>query len=175
VNKVRAQGGELEVSYQPSDNFSLTASSGYLDTKLLNATVSAFTGDVYDAFAPPYGNGIGSPNFRALPVGDYRVPGYPVHLFNAFAKYKTDVGLGFTLGLVVTGPMYTSYLETVRIPTQHQVDASVFYEKDKWTLFGDLYNITHQKNWSAGGGANGNDLIIADLPFHFRFGIRRQF
>lgn len=175
TNKVRARGFEVQASYRPNRNFSATASYGYLDAKLLNATVSAFTGDVYDAFAAPYGTGLGSPNFRALPVGDYRVPGYPKHLLNAFAKYKSDMGLGASIGVVVTGPMYTSYLETVKIPSQHQVDATLFYEKDEWSVFADLYNITDQKNWSAGGGANGNDLIIADLPFHVRFGIRRQF
>lgn len=175
TNKVRARGLELQASYRPNENFSATASYGFLDTKLLNATVSAFTGDVYDAFAAPYGTGLGSPNFRPLPVGDYRVPGYPKHLLNAFAKYKSDLGLGASLGLVVTGPMYTSYLQTVKIPSQHQLDATLFYEKDEWAVFADFFNITGQKNWSAGGGANGNDLIIADLPFHFRFGIRRQF
>lgn len=175
VNKVRARGAELEVSYRPNENFSATASYGYLDTKLINATVSAFTGDVYDAFAPPYGNGFGSPNFRPLPVGDYRVPGYPKHLLNAFAKYKSDMGLGASIGLLVTGPMYTSYVQTVRIPTQYQLDASLFYDKDEWGIFADFFNITDEKNWSAGGGANGNDLIIADLPFHVRFGIRRRF
>lgn len=175
TNKVRARGVELQASYQPNENFSATASYGLLDAKLINATVSAFTGDVYDAFAAPYGSGLGSPNFRPLPVGNYRVPGYPEQLFNAFAKYKSDMGLGVSIGVVVTGPMYTSYLETVKIPSQHQVDATLFYDMDKWGVFADFYNITGQKNWSAGGGSNGNDLIIADLPFHFRFGIRRQF
>ena len=62
----------------------------------------AFTENVYDAFAPPYGNGIGSPNFNPLPVGNYRLPGVPRELFSAFAKYRADMGLGASLGIVVT-------------------------------------------------------------------------
>ena len=175
TNKVIAKGVELETSYHPTEAFSATASYSYMDAKLPNAHVSAFTGDVYDAFAPPYGNGTGSPNFRSLPVKDYRLPGYPQHLFNAFAKYQTKMGIGVSAGVVVTGPIYTSYLETVRIPWQHQLDASLYYKLDSWMFTADFYNITAQKNWSTGGGANGNDLINADLPFHFRIGVRKTF
>lgn len=175
VNKVVAKGIELEANYRPTDSFSMNAAYSYLDAKMPNASVTAFTGDVYDTFAPPYGNGIGSPNFRSLPIQDYRVPGYPQHLFNAFAKYKLPMGVGVSAGVLVTGPMYTSFLQTVRIPWQHQFDASLYYEFDTWMLTADFYNITAQKNWSTGGGDNGNDLITAELPFHFRVGIRKKF
>jgi outer membrane receptor for ferric coprogen and ferric-rhodotorulic acid len=175
TNKVLTKGVEIEANYRPTEAFSATASYSYMDAKLPNANVSAFTGDVYDAFAAPYGNGIGSPNFRALPIQDYRLPGYPQHLFNAFAKYQTKMGIGVSANLVVTGPMYTSYLETVRIPWQHELNASLYYKVESWMLTADFYNITAQKNWAAGGGANGNDLITAALPFHFRVGVRRSF
>lgn len=176
TNKVIVKGAEIEGNFRPTENFSATASYSYTDAMIPNGRVSAFTGDVYDSFAPPYGTGIGSPNFRSLPVKDYRVPALPQHLFNAFAKYMTPIGIGISAGVVVTGPMYTSYLETVRIPWQHQFDASLYYKtQDGWMLTADFYNLTAQKNWSAGVGANGNDLITADLPFHFRFGIRKSF
>jgi outer membrane receptor for ferric coprogen and ferric-rhodotorulic acid len=175
ISRVDVKGGEVQLNYQPTKNFSATLGYSYIDAKLPNATQSAFTQNVYDAFAAPYGTGRGSPNFTALPRGTYRLPGVPEHLFTGFVKYTTDFGLGATMNAVVTSPMNTSYLGNVKIRTQYQVDASVFYNLQRWTVYLNLYNITDQKNWSAAGASQGNDLINADLPFHVRGGIRYKF
>jgi catecholate siderophore receptor len=167
VSKIISEGYELEANYQPNRNFSGTMSYSYLNASLPHATGGlAFTENVYDAFAPPYGNGTGSPNFNTIPAGNYRLPGVPRELFSAFAKYRTNMGLGASLGLVVTSPIITSYLGNVVIPTQYNLDGAVFYEAKRWAVRLNLYNITDQKNWSAEAGAIGNDLINADLPFH---------
>jgi len=38
-----------------------------------------------------------------------------------------------------------------------------------------LYNITNAKNWSAESGAVGNDLITANLPFHYMLSVTGRF
>jgi hypothetical protein len=54
----------------------------------------------------------------------------------------------------------------VVIPTQYQLDSSLFYEQEHWAAHLYLYNITNQKNWVAEAGLQGNDLITAVMPFH---------
>ena len=76
-------GAEFEANYQPNKNFSATAAYSYLDAWSPSEStpgLSAFTENVYDAFAAPYGTGIGSPNFDPLPPGRYHVPSVPSEL-----------------------------------------------------------------------------------------------
>ena len=174
--KVDSLGYEMEANYQPNRNWSATAAYSYLDAWLPGASGGlAFTENVYDAFAPPYGNGTGSPNFNSLPFGRYRLPGVPSELFSAFSKYRSDLGLGASLGIVVTGPITTSYLGNVQIPTQYDLDGTLFYETRRWVVHANFYNITNRKNWIAEAGAEGNDLISASLPFHYQVSATYRF
>jgi TonB dependent receptor/TonB-dependent Receptor Plug Domain len=176
TSRIVALGGEFEANYQPNKHFSATAAASYLDAYLPDASGGlAFTENVYDAFAPPYGNGIGSPNFNPLPLGKYRLPGVPRELFSAFAKYRTNMGVGGSIGAVVTGPVTTSYLGNVVIPTQYTLDGTLFYETGRWAVRLNLYNITNQKNWIAEAGAQGNDLITAAMPFHVQGSVTYRF
>lgn len=118
---------------------------------------------------------MGSPNFNPLPAADYRLPAVPSNLFSAFAKYRTDLGLGVSSGVVVTGPINTSYIGNVRIPTQYTWDGSIFYETRKWNVRANFYNITNRKNWIAEAGAQGNDLITAAMPFHYQISASYRF
>ncbi len=132
---IKALGAEFELNYQPNDNFSATAAASYLHAWLPDASGGlSFTENVYDAFAPPYGTGVGSPNFNALPPGSYRQPGVPQQLYSAFSKYRTDFGFGASLGIVVTGNTTTSYLGNVRIPSEYTLDGSLFYEAARWSV-----------------------------------------
>jgi outer membrane receptor protein involved in Fe transport len=176
TSKVEALGAEFEANYQPNRNFSATAAYSYLDAWLPDLTGGlAFTENVYDAFAPPYGTGVGSPNFNSIPLGRYHLPTIPAELFSGFTKYRTDLGVGASVGVVVTGPIKTSYLGNVTIPTQYTLDAGLFYESQRWALRANFYNITNQKNWIAEGAPEGNDLITAAMPFHFQISATVKF
>ena len=166
---VKSLGAEIEANFQPNANFSATAAASYLHAWLPGASGGlSFTENVYDAFAPPYGTGVGSPNFNPLPLGSYRQPGVPQQLYSAFSKYRTNSGFGASLGIVVTGNITTSYLGNVKIPSQYTLDGMLFYEAARWSVHANFYNLTNQKNWIAEGGAEGNDLITAAMPFHYQ-------
>ena len=173
--QIDAYGAEFEANYQPSRNFSATAAYSYLNARLHGASPTAFTANVYDAFAPPYGTGVGSPNFGTIATEDYRQPAVPSNLFSAFTKYRTDLGIGISMGVVVTGPIDTSYIGNVRIPTQYTWDGTIFYEARNWNVRANFYNITNRKNWIAEGGAQGNDLITASMPFHYQVSASYRF
>lgn len=173
---IKAMGAEFELNYQPNSNFSATAAASWLHAWLPDASGGlAFTENVYDAFAAPYGTGVGSPNFNPLPPGSYRQPGVPQQLYSAFAKYRTDLGIGASLGVVATGPITTSYLGNVRIPAEYTLDGTLFYEAARWSIHANFYNLTDRKNWIAEAGAEGNDLITAALPFHYQISATYKF
>ena len=173
---IKAIGAEFEANYQPNNNFSATAAASWLHAWLPDASGGlAFTENVYDAFAPPYGTGVGSPNFNSLPVGSYRQPGVPQRLLSAFAKYRLDSGFGISLGIVETGDITTSYLGNVYIPSEYTLDGMLFYENPRWSVHANFYNLTNQKNWIAENGAEGNDLITAALPFHYQISVSYKF
>ena len=60
-------------------------------------------------------------------MATYREPGLPQHLINALATYKSDFGLGASLGLVVTSVIHNDYTGNLRIPWQYTMDLTVFY------------------------------------------------
>jgi TonB-dependent Receptor Plug Domain len=169
VTAVRTDGAELVATYQPNKNFYTNFSLSYINAIEINPGTQQ-TYNVYDAFAPPYGTGVGSPNFISYPPGHYRQPGLPHWLINGIASYTLDCGLGASIGFWVTSPQPTSELQNVWIPWQYELDAGVFYKHKNWEVRLDFLNITNRLNFTTGGSfaENGNDLIVPGLPFHIQ-------
>ena len=166
TSKVRSTGFEAEANFQPERQFlghrGIRVSGCQADRRRRGPVVHQ---SVYDAFAPPYGTGDGSAEFRSLPpatIGCRRAEPN----FQRILEIPPDLGVGASAGLVATGPMTTSYLGNVMIRSQYQLDGSLFYERTRWSAHLNLYNITNRKNWIGEGGAEGNDLITAAMPFH---------
>jgi len=175
TSKVEADGGEADVTYQPFPSFYLSGGISYLHAIVPDQHSGSLTRNVYDAFAPPYGTGVGSPNYGSLPYADRRVPGSPLYSGNLSARYKHSSGFGVSANLVATDSMPTSYLGNVSIPAQFTLNAALFYEQKKWDARVSFLNVTDEKNWTAIGSVFGNELIQADLPFHVEATVRYKF
>jgi catecholate siderophore receptor len=176
VTAVRTEGAELVSTFQPNKNFYTNLTLSYINATEINPGTQQ-THNVYDAFAPPYGTGVGSPNFISYAPGHYRQPGLPHWLVNGIASYQLDCGLGASIGFWVTSPMPTTELQNVWIPWQYEVDASVFYKKKNFEAKIDFLNVSNQRNFSTGGSwaDNGNDLIVPLTPFHIQGSITIRF
>ena len=183
--KVRVKGLELEADYQPNKHFYGTASYSLLDSH----TVAGATNSLFTHEATPIST---SDNVKpgsilvtdvgsfVLPqggyVGDFRTPGYPVHLFNTLLSYKTDFGLGATADMQVTSPMTISYDGTVKIHWQYNVDFTVFYQFAKrFEVRAGVYNATNQHNWDPANPIYGNESIFADEPIHVEGSFKIKF
>ena len=178
TNVVDTRGLELQANYQPNKNFHGTFSVSYLDAfepNITNETLS--TRSVYDAFAPPTGTGVGSPNFLSLSATPktYRLPGVPRFLLNAFAKYKFDWGGGVSAGVVATSPIPLTEYGDVVIPWQYTLNAAVFYEAKRFEARVDFANVTNQKNWTPSEPLFGGELINANLPITIYGSVRVKF
>jgi outer membrane receptor protein involved in Fe transport len=168
-------GAEADLNYQPNKNFWISLSYSYLNSWITNQSPFQQTGNVNDAFIPPTGTGLGSPNFAPLPTKDYRQPDIPQHILSARMMYQTDYGIGASLGLFLTSPQNLTWDGSVRIPTQYTLDAAIFYKRKNYELRIDFYNITDQKNFTPIADFAGADNVYADLPFRVEGTVRVTF
>ena len=64
---------------------------------------------------------------------------------------------------------------TLVIPTQFNLDTTVFYETESWGVRLALLNTTNQKNWSPPNQIYGGESIVAELPFRAELTIMYRF
>jgi outer membrane receptor protein involved in Fe transport len=166
VTQTNVTGAELEATYQPNKNFyaGLTFSKG--DYYTPHETSGGSTRSPFDDFAPPYGNGVGSPNNLALPGISRQIPGIPQDEGSAYVNYKMDNGFGVSANITAENHVQADYIGQVEIPGQYSLNASVFYDVKRYEVRVNFYNVTNQWNWTADGGVFGNDVIMPNLPFH---------
>jgi hypothetical protein len=168
-------GGEAEMNFQPNRNFYMTLSYSYRDPVLAQQAPSQKEASVFAAFAPPVGNGSGSPNTVTLPQGNYLQPGIPRQLFNANLNYVFDFGLGFSFGAEVTSPINLTFGGSVVIPTQFTLNAAVFYRWKNVELRVDVLNFTNQQNWAVVSTNNGTNQVYPEMPLQVLGTVRVKF
>jgi iron complex outermembrane recepter protein len=175
ISNIEVHGVEASFTYQPVKNFNITANftwteGNYLDYKPIQST--QHLGDTY-VFGFPVengvvGTGVGSPNFivGALPAGAYPLMGYPHFLVNAFATYVLPCGLGASLGIQAETSQHVDFDNAVTIPSQYQLNASIFFRQPRWEVRLTITNLTDQRNWTVTDGIlEGNDLVVLNRPF----------
>jgi len=170
----------------------MTASYSYVRTRLSQAI------GFYNYPAQPGLNVDGAGLFAVfLPGQHFKDPGIPEHVFNFLGNYRLDSGLGFTLGVQVTGPFNTStsgyldpnaslfvpasvkkagyYFQSPRVPWQYTINASVFYDYDPYEFKFSIFNLTDQNNWEGSNPLYGNDFIVHSNPIDFDFTVKYKF
>ncbi len=160
IQKFKARGFESEVNYQPDKHLYATLSYSAID-----ATVTA-----------PFQSDGGVAQYGAAYYGDAKtVSGLPKGLVNGLVSYSFDNGFGFSTNLLVTSPINNNYAGTLVIPTQYQLDGSMWYRYKKWDLRVNLSNITNRKNWAPPNAVYGNASILALPGTQVQFTIKRIF
>ena len=185
---------EIELNYQPNQQFYATFGYSFLDAK---RTAGFFaTGYTADR-ADETGGYFIAPTFASPSNGDMmlKYPGTPEHQFVALASYKFTESWGVRGNFVMTGPMnlgyegfeisifnaedfsnpYTLIASTVELPWQYEIDLTVFYEMEDWDFKLTVFNLTDEKNWDAPNAGYGNGSVIAREPIRAEFTVRYQF
>lgn len=185
---VDIKGFEVEFNYQPNKNFYATFGYSYMDAKrTAGFFASAYTadraGETGGIFVTPTFPGPSNRNQKF----DY--PGTPEHQITSLLSYKWDNGFGVRANLVVTGPYNLGYsdmvllrsgnnaifgflpadqdvfiVNSVRIPWQHEIDLTVFYEYESWEFKATIFNVTDEENWDAPNAGYGNGSVVAREP-----------
>jgi outer membrane receptor protein involved in Fe transport len=150
-----SRGFEAELNYQPNKNFYGTLSFSYID-----ATTFATNGPGDYPFGGPSELVCNEAQLPATAV-ERRTSGLPRASANALISYSFDNGWGFSTNVQVTGPINNNIAGTLVIPTQYELDGSVWYKRGDWTYRVSVGNITNEKNWAPPNSVYGNGSIFA--------------
>ena len=195
IDDVFIKAFEIEFNYQPNRNFFMTFGYSHLDAERTGGFfASPYTID--RALAETGGYYI-SPIFQGAP-GVVEYPGVPEHLINALVQYKWENGFGVHVGFLGYGEMNSGYAgfpinvfevlpegglgdgydliaNTARLPFQHEIDVSLFYEKEDWMFKLALFNITDEDNWDVNNSGYGNGSLVSRMPFRMEATVRKRF
>jgi iron complex outermembrane receptor protein len=192
--RIKDNGLELDVVYQPTKALSLNANLTYQDATAFgyNPDVGpgeqsggAFfqeTGTYLDDYATTTkvdgttGTGVGATNFTGWnpPSGRMRAPGVPQLVANLFVEYKLANGLGFGMGPNFIGKQYANDNDTLYIPSEYQMDGYILYAPGKrWDVRLNISNITNQRVLDPiDVSFAGNDVIYVRKPISSSITIR---
>lgn len=157
-------GVEVEVNYQPNKNFYATFSMGYIEATAPSVGFEALN------VTPP-----ASPEVRAASPGEVKIQGLPSFQANALVSYKFDNGFGATLNGTFHNELNNNWAGTLVIPSQYEVDASLFYSVGAWEARLAVMNLTDEENWSPPNGTYGNESIVAEPGIRSEFTLRYRF
>jgi len=177
-NRVKTDGVEFEMVYQPTKQISINVNATYQDATSYGSFFEE-TGNYVDAYATTtpvdgtYGSGIGAVNYGAYqnyaytpPNGKIRAPGVPAAIGNAFVEYKLPKG--FTIGI---GPNFIGHQNandegTLHIPSEYQVDGYIVYAPSKrWDVRLNGTNLfNHRLLDPIDVSFAGNDVIYVRAP-----------
>jgi iron complex outermembrane receptor protein len=187
---ITSKGIELEATYQPNKNFNTSANLTWATYYYTNRTsIYTQTANYLDTFAPAFvdsngGRGQGgtlplgfSPNYAGVTVTslDPDVTGLPTLMFNAYATYQLDCGLGISIGPQVTGQMYENPQKTLKIPAQVTWNGAIFYRQKNWEVQLNFFNFTDARNWTPVVNFLANDAIYPNEPFHMNITVKLKF
>jgi outer membrane receptor protein involved in Fe transport len=75
-------------------------------------------------------------------------------------------GLGASLGIQAQTSQHVDFDNKVTIPSQYQLNASIFFRHPRWEIRVNIDNLTDQRNWTITDGIlEGNDLVMLNRPF----------
>jgi catecholate siderophore receptor len=158
LQKYKANGFETELNYQPDKHLYATVSFSYIHATTSNTAGAAFIDYPFGGPSELVGNE------AQLPFGvtSWRTSGLPEISTNALVSYSFDNGWGFSANALVTGPINNNNAGTLVIPTQYEIDASIWYRMGKkWEYRVSIGNVTDQKNWAPPNNVYGNGSILA--------------
>lgn len=147
------KGVEFEANYQPNKNFFGTFSYGVID-----GSVSS-TFDLIDFSG----------------TGETRVAGLPKQQFNTLLSYTFDNGFGASLGGRLHSEIKNDNAGTVIIPWQYELDASVFYTYENWTMRLTVLNVTDEWNFAPPNEFYGKGSILLEPGVRGEFTVAYRF
>ncbi len=157
-------GVEFEVNYQPNKNFFTTFSIGYIDATTPSVGFEAIN------VSPP-----AAPEVQRSAGGKTKIQGLPTLQMNGMISYKFDNGFGVTLNGTYHDEINNNWAGTLVIPSQYEIDGSVYYATKAWEARLALLNLTDEENWSPPNGTYGNESIVAEAGIRAELTVKYKF
>ncbi|WP_141100657.1 TonB-dependent receptor [Roseateles aquatilis] len=113
-------------------------------------------------------------NKRAAP-GAIKAPGIPETSLSGFVEYQLGDGWGTQVSGWWTSSWFTSITQTVKVPSEHALDWTVYYRQPRWEVGVTVRNLTNERNYSAGLTGTTNEFLVpspsrsAQVNFAYHF------
>lgn len=138
-----SKGVEVELTANPLTGLSIVAGYGFNENKFIKA-------DVYE--------------------GKFQTQA-PQNIVNYWLSYRLPFqnlkGIGLGFGGNYVSDSYLNSSNTYTIPAYHTINATAFYQKEKWKLGFKLNNITDVKYWDSVGNPQFSRNFVANFSFKF--------
>jgi outer membrane receptor for Fe3+-dicitrate len=184
TDRIRDEGVEYQVVYQPNKRWTLNANLTYQDATSFGPKYFQQTGNYLDSYDPSTvvdgqnGTGLGDPNFISwFPANQrMRTPGIPQLQINAFVEYTAPQGYGIGLGPQFIGKQYANDQDTLQIPAETELDGFVSYRHKSWEFRVNVTNITNARLVDPiDVSFAGNDTIFVRKPISASLTIKKHF
>ncbi len=171
ILKYKVYGLEAEMNYQPDKHLYATMSFSYIHARTENSS-GGFSDYPFVGPSELVGDEAQLPST----VTSWRTSGLPEVSANALVSYSFDNGWGFSTNALVTGPINNNAAGTLVIPTQYEVDGSIWYHYGKkWEYRINVGNVTNQKNWAPPNPVYGNGSILPLAGTTVSFNVKYNF
>jgi hypothetical protein len=173
TNTIETRGVETDVTYEMNKNFNLFANLTWMEANYVDLVPGVAASPAGFATDRNLGDFNG---FVGLPMGNYRVLGVPKIVFNAYATYQLDNGLGARVGPHVESSQPLDFANTTVIPAQFYWNATLFYKQPRWEVAVDFQNFTDERNWTPSDTEfTAGDLALQSLPFNVQGHVKIRF
>ncbi|MDX2108614.1 MAG: TonB-dependent receptor plug domain-containing protein [Verrucomicrobiota bacterium] len=153
------EGFEANLRYQPSRAFTIGINYSYLSATTLNQNISA----PKPLQADNATNILGT---TALGLGDWRITNLPRNSGSLFASYEFESGFGVKTDLWVRDRYLANNYGIVTVPSEYNLNLSLFYNQPSWTVALDFQNVTNERNFA------GASTLLEPLSIQGRFTYR---
>jgi hypothetical protein len=172
ISRLHVHGVESSLRYQPNETLRTGANFTWLKARYDYTTTSGFaTQGIFADNATVFSDaGLNSSYSGPLDAGV--LPAYTV---SGYIDYRHRSGFGAELSGKVTSPWWLNASQTVRIPTNYNLDLGLFYRQKRWSLQVQVLNLTNTLGFVPGlSGVTNTFLqptrgreIFAQLGFNF--------
>lgn len=183
-NNIVVRGLEFEAIYQPDVRFNATFNATFQDGHYIDSRPFQMGGrNIYDAYLVgqgPGGLGTSTGSYNAfgnqVGNGDWPLLGFSKTIVNGSLRYRFANGFGFGTNASWQSRQTGNLDDQWHIPAQHLLNASLFYETERWLVNVDFLNLTNQRNWYHNGDAfSGSILIFSEQPFRIEGYVKWKF
>ncbi|WP_221033117.1 TonB-dependent siderophore receptor [Actomonas aquatica] len=183
TNAYEAEGYEFELTWAPTDNFTIVGNIGELEARYVDRYPFA-TYPFYNAENVALYSGAIQYSWDARVVGESTGryannpegirSGYPQMSWNLFAVYNFDNGFGLGVGPSYKEDFWLDNERTLKLPDSLVWNANVFYKTDSYEVFLRLNNFTDE-DYFIGSSFAPTMIVTKAKPFEAQLSLKVKF
>jgi len=175
AEELTGEGIEFEVTYAPSDRFTVIASAGqqqvnrltplgFRSIPLTEEQWALYAGQLNSPFSgivPAPGNG---PFSRPASNPDLEYPGTPQEQIKLHASTALPRGFGFSVGARWSSAYWHNFDRTMRLPATLVFDASLSWRSESWEIRLHGFNLTDEDVFTGAEPVFGANTLLTKAP-----------